>query len=176
QPLGKRLRDFAAKEDELILEDLKRQLSASGTNTYVPPKWQAGYSAGTLASSAMFCLGRYEQTGRKEFGDLIVKFADAYLNSRPEEDVDAWPMSFGHAISTELAAYRLTKREVYLNEARRFAGLAVNLFWQDKPLPRASLKSGHYETITGADSLALALLEIHAVTHSLPQRIPLNTI
>jgi len=176
QPLAKRLREFAAKEDELILEDLKRHLSGSGTNTYVPPKWQAGYSAGTLASSAMFCLGRYEQTGGKEFGDLIVKYADAYLNSRPEEDVDAWPMSFGHAISTEVAAYRLTKRERYLNEARRFAEAAVNLFWQDKPLPRASLKSGHYETITGADSLALALLEVHAVTHRLTNRIPSNTI
>jgi len=176
QPLAKRLREFAAKEDELILEDLKRQLSAQGTNTYVPPKWQAGYSAGTLASSAMFCLGRYEQTRRNEYGVLIVKFADAYLNSRPEEDVDAWPMSFGHAISAEAAAYRLTKRGRYLDQARRFADMAVNLFWQDRPLPRASLKTGHYETLTGADSLALALLEVHAVTHDLTNRIPSNTI
>ena len=49
-------------------------------------------------------------------------------------------------------------------------------FWQDKPLPRASLKTGHYETITGADSLALALLDVHAATHGLTNRIPSNTI
>jgi hypothetical protein len=173
--LAKRLRAFAANEDELILPDLRRQLRPE-TQTYIPPKWQAGYSAGTLASSAMFCLGRYEQTGRKEYADLIVKFADAYVNSRPEEDVDAWPMSFGHAISTEVAAYRLTAKPIYLEQAQKFADMAVSFFWQDKPLPRASLKTGHYETITGADSLALALLEVHAVTHGLTNRIPSNTV
>ena len=48
------------------------------------------------------------------------------------------------------------------------------MFWQDNPLPRASLKTGHYETITGADSLALALLEVHAATHGLTNRIPVQ--
>ena len=38
------------------------------------------------------------------------------------------------------------------------------------------MKTGHYETITGADSLALALLEVHAATHGLTNRIPTNTI
>jgi hypothetical protein len=173
--LAKRLREFAAKEDDLILPDLQKQLNGSTTN-YVPPKWQSGYSAGTLASSAMFCLGRYEQTQRKEYRDLIITFADAYRNSRPEEDVDAWPMSFGHVISTQTAAYRLTKKQAYLDEARRFADMAVRFFWQDRPIPRASLKTGHYETITGADSLALALLDVHAATHGLTNRIPSNTI
>jgi hypothetical protein len=54
--------------------------------------------------------------------------------------------------------------------------MAVELFWQDKPLPRASKQTGHYETITGADSLALALLEVHAALHGLTNRIPSNTI
>ena len=36
--------------------------------------------------------------------------------------------------------------------------------------------TGHYETITGADSLALALLELHAATHGLTNRLPANTI
>ena len=67
-------------------------------------------------------------------------------------------MSFGHVISTEVAAYRLTKRPLYLEAAQRLAHVAVDIFWQDNPLPRASLQTGHYETITGADSLALALL------------------
>jgi hypothetical protein len=54
--------------------------------------------------------------------------------------------------------------------------MAVEIFWQDSPLPRASFKTGHYETITGADSLALALLEVHAVTTNLDAVIPANTI
>ena len=180
EPLSSRLRTFAAKEDELILPDLEKQVQATptaGTNrTLATPKWQSGYSAGTLASSAMFCLGRYEQTQQKRYRDLVVALADAYANSRPEEDVDAWPMSFAHAISTQVAAHRFTKRQVYLEQAQRLARLAAEAFWQDNPLPRASFMTGHYETITGADSLALALLQVHAVEHGLTNRIPSNTI
>jgi hypothetical protein len=38
------------------------------------------------------------------------------------------------------------------------------------------MHTGHYETITGGDSLALALLEVYAASHSIPAAIPLNTI
>ena len=175
EPLATRLRTFAAKEDQLILAQLRRVV-AREPNTYIPPKWQAGYSAGTLASEAMFCLARYEQTTNATYRDLLISIADQYLNARPEEDVDAWPMGFGHAISAEVAAWRFTKRSVYLEQARSFAGMAVDVFWQDNPLPRASKQTGHYETITGADSLALALLEVHAAVHGLTNRIPANII
>ena len=65
---------------------------------------------------------------------------------------------------------------MYLKEANRLAQMAVDLFWQNSPLPRASLKTGHYETITGADSLALALLEVHALNTGLNTKLPSNTI
>jgi hypothetical protein len=181
-PLAARLRAFAEIEDQLILAELRKQLdpnpqSAIGNRqSNTPPLWQNGYSASPLASSAMFCLARYEQTGKPAFRDVLVRIADAYLDSRPEEDVDAWPMSFAHAISAQVAAHRLTGRVVYLEQARQFAQLAVDTFWQDNPLPRASKHTGHYETITGADSLALALLETHAAAYGLTNRIPSNTI
>jgi len=175
EPLAARLRAFASKEDELILARLRAGLGGV-TNASLPPPWQTGYSAGTLASEAMFCLARYEQTRSPAYRDLIVALADRYVDAVPDEDVDVWPMSFAHVISTEVAAYRLAAKPVYLDEARRFARLGVELFWQDRPLPRASLKADHYETITGCDSLALALLEVHAATHGLTNRIPSNTI
>jgi hypothetical protein len=174
-PLASRLRAFAAKEDELILGQLHKVVRGD-TNVYIPPKWQAGYSASTLANEAMFCLARYEQTTNPAYRDLLVAIADRYLDARPEEDVDAWPMSFAHAISTEVAAWSFTKKIRYLDQARSFAQMAAEIFWQDNPLPRASRQTGHYETITGADSLALALLEIHAATRGLTNRIPSNTI
>ena len=173
EPLSSRLRAFAEKEDELIIPELKKQLEIGAG---APPLWQAGYSASTLAASAMFCLERYEQTRKPEYRELLIKYADRYRDSRPEEDVDAWPMGFAHAISTQVAAYRFTNRATYLNQARTSARLAVDIFWQDNPLPRASMQTGHYETITGADSLALALLEVHAVTVGLTNKIPSNTI
>jgi len=174
-PLASRLRAFAAKEDELILAQMQKGLRGD-TNVYVPPKWQAGYSAGTRANDAMFCLARYEQTRNPAYRDLLVEIAGEYVNSLPEEDVDAWPMGFAHAISAEVAAWRFTRKPAYLEQARAFAAMAIDLFWQDRPLPRASKQTGHYETITGADSLALALLDVHAATHGLTNRIPLNTI
>ena len=177
EPLAARLRRFAAQEDELLLPLLRAQVRDAGKGQgQAPPKWQNGYSAGTLANQAMFCLARFEQTTNAAYRDLIVAIADAYRGARPDEDVDAWPQSFAHAISTEVAAWRLTGRAQYLNQARALAQLAVELFWQDNPLPRASLQTGHYETITGCDSLALALLEVHAATRGLTNRIPSNTI
>jgi hypothetical protein len=174
-PLATRLRTFAAKEDELILADLQKAVHGEA-GAASPPKWQAGYAASTLANQAMFCLARHEQTAKEAYRDLIVAIADQYLASQPEEDVDAWPASFAHAISAEVAAWRFTKKKEYLDRAQAFAQMAVQLFWGDHPLPRASLKTGHYETITGADSLALALLDVHAATNGLTQKIPSNTI
>ena len=180
-PLASRLRAFAAKEDELLLPELKRQAAAHAAGAAgqagAPPKWGTGYSAGTLASTAMFCIARHAQTGDAAYRELVMATARAYAGSRPEEDLDAWPQSFAHAISAQVAAHRLTSEKVYLDEARRLANLAVALFWQDSPLPRASLKTGHYETITGADSLALALLQVHEIASGgSGSRVPANTI
>jgi hypothetical protein len=171
EPWAGRLKQFAAEEDTLILPGLRQQLETGSV-----PKWQTGYSAGTLASQGMFCLGRYQQTLNTDYRELLLDLARAYHGSRPEENVDAWPLSFAHAISLVAAAYRLTGETVHLEETRRLAAMAVTLFWQDNPLPRASLHTGHYETITGADSLALALLESHAVLKGLTNAIPTNTI
>jgi hypothetical protein len=171
EPLASRLRAFAAKEDQLIIAGLEKQILSTP-----PPRWRSGYSAGTLASEAMFCLARFEQSRKEAYRAAVLLVADAYLDSLPEEDVDAWPLSFAHAISAEAAAYRFTGSEVYREQAVRLAKTAVELFWQDRPLPRASLKTGHYETITGADSLALALLEAHQLAEGLPVVLPLNSI
>jgi hypothetical protein len=177
EPLASRLRAFAEKEDELILEDLRQQLDpARASATGRQPLWQTGYGAGTQASTAMFCLARHEQVGKQGYRDCLITIADRYAGSAPEEDLDAWPLAFAHVISTHAAAHRLTGQPAYLEEAQRLARMGVVLFWQDNPLPRASLTTGHYEAITGADSLALALLEVHALTDRLSIVLPSNTI
>lgn len=171
EPLSSRLLAFAETEDQLILAELSAK--PIGTQRAM---WEARYGSPTAATSAMFHVARYRQCGKKAYRDAVIETADAYLDSMPEEDVDVWPMSCAHAISLELAAYRWTKREDYLACARELAKMAVDMFWQDNPLPRASFKTGHYETITGADSLALALLELHAISNNLTTPIPSNTI
>jgi len=176
EPLASRLHKFAETEDQLILEDLRKQYGQDDGTWAFNATWQAGYSSGVTAGWAMFGLARYEQVQKKALRDLVIAVADAYADTLPDEDVDVWPMSFGHIISAQVAAYKFTKRDVYLEQACRFARMAVDIFWQDNPLPRASFKTGHYETITGADSLALALLEVYAATNNLKVDIPSNTI
>ena len=50
-------------------------------------------------------------------------------------------------------------------------------FFADSPLPRACLKSDRYESTTGADTLVLALTELHLSTLTITVvRTPANTI
>lgn len=176
EPLRSRLRKFAEIEDRLILEDLRKQYGQPDGTLLFKPTWQAGYSAGVIADWAMFGWARHEQVKKEEYRNLVIAVANAYIDTLPDEDVDVWPMSIAHIISAQVAAYKLTKRDVYLEQACRFARMAVDTFWQDNPLPRASFKTDHYETITGADSLALALLEVHAAISNMKIAIPSNTI
>ena len=76
-----------------------------------------------------------------------------------------------------MAAWRATARREYLDRARELGLLGIQLFFEDSPLPKASLKAGHYESITGPDTLALALVELHLHSlHITAVRTPDNTI
>ncbi len=188
EPLASRLRAFVAREDDVFCQlphDLKGKggfVTALDKETGEPleaytPLWQAGYGVHTTAQVGMTCVSRYENNGKTGYRNLIIAAADAYLNSMPGEDVDTWPMTFGHAISLELAAWRETARPEYLECARKLGSDAAERFWKDTPLPRASLKTEHYESITGADTLALALVELHlSILHITAVRCPPNTI
>lgn len=188
EPLRTRLTRFAAHEDDIFCSlphDLKAKkgfaigfdLETGESDGSVSSLWDAKYGAFTTAAVAMMCVSRYENTGRIGCRDLIIAAADAYLNSLPGDDTDAWPMTFGHAISLELAAFRATAREMYHKRAFTLGKIAVDKFFGGSPLPRASLKTNHYESITGADTLALALVELHLTTlHITAVRAPVNTI
>jgi hypothetical protein len=139
--------------------------------------WKAGDGGSSTACAGMMCVSRYDNTGKVAYRDLILAAADAYLNSQPENDRDAWPLTFGHAISLQVAAWRHSAKPAYLESARKIADLAVEKFWGTNALPRASFKSEHYETRTGADTLALALVELHLhILHITAVRCPPNTI
>ncbi|HVR76509.1 MAG TPA: hypothetical protein VMT52_19425 [Planctomycetota bacterium] len=187
-PLASRLRAFAAREDEVFCalpHDLKRAggfVACIDVDTEKPceartPLWTGGVRGGTTAQVGLLCVSRYENTGKVAYRELLHAAADLYLGSLPAEDADAWPATFGHAISLELAAWRSTARQAYLDRARELANQAVEKLFGESPLPRASLKSDHYETITGADTLALALVELHLhILYITAVRCPPNTV
>jgi len=191
-PLASRLRSFAAREDEIFC-GLPHNLAdnLAGTAGFLTgadkgagksterhtPLWTAEEARNTTAQIGMMCVSRYENTARPGYRTLVHAAADAYLNSMFSPDEDVWPATLGHAISLELAAWRWTARPVYLDRARLFGNLALEKFFDKSPLPRASLKSNHYETIAGTDTLALALVELHLhILHITAVRYPPNTI
>jgi hypothetical protein len=188
EPFATRLRVFAAREDEIFCSlphDLKNRKGfvsavsratgkSSGPDT---PLWEARYDRNTTAQVALMCVSRYDNTGKVGYRKLIAAAADAYRDTLPGDGVDVWPLVIGQVISLELAAWRHTARPVYLESARKFADLAVEKLFQNNPLPRASTKSDHYEAITGADTLALALIELHLnILYITAVQCPPNTI
>jgi hypothetical protein len=184
--LASRLRLSAAHQDELFCS-LPHQLKKSGGFVSALPGaaarprhtslWKASRDTRTTAQVGMMCVSRYDNSGNIRYRDLVFAAADAYLASLPDEADDAWPATFGQAISLELAAWRHSADWKYMERARKLGGVAMERFWSTNALPRASLRSEHYESITGADTLALALLELHLnILHITAVRCPSNTL
>jgi hypothetical protein len=188
EPLASRLRAFVAREDGIFCgfaHDIKKTggfVTSAAKSSGEPDSrhsalWQAQDGSGTTAQIGMMCVSRYDNTGKIGYRDLILTAANAYLNSLPAEDADAWPGTFGHAISLEVAAWRHSANRVYLDRARKVAEVAVEKFFGASALPKASSHSDHYETITGGDTLALALVELHLNILAITAvRCPPNTI
>jgi len=177
--IATRLRTIAAREDAAFCA-LPHALKTKGgfaVGNSATPLWIADANSMTTAQVAMMCVSRYENTGDIRLRELIHAAADAYLQSMPASDEDAWPATFGHAITLELAAWRSTAKQPYFDRAVELGDFALEKFFGKDALPRASLKSDHYESRTGADTLALALLELHlGVLHITAIRCPSNTI
>ena len=188
EPLASRLRAFAAREDEIFCALPHDLINTGGFITSAEPAtgrltetpstlWNARYGGNTTAQVGMMCVSRYDNAARIGHRNLLLSAADAYLNALPAEGEDIWPGTFGHAISLQIAAWRHSAKPVYLERARKFADIAIEKFWGTNALSRASFKSEHYESITGADTLALALAELHLqVLHITAVRCPPNTI
>jgi hypothetical protein len=108
----------------------------------------------------MMCVSRYENTGNIGYRELVHSAADAYFDTDPNKVDNVSPMTMGHVISLQLAAWRSTAQQRYLDRARFFGDCALKIFF-DAPLPRANARSQRYESTSGTDTLALAMVELH---------------
>jgi len=130
--------------------------------------WATGYGMATDAQVADLCYLRYRQLSDRDlragYGRLIVASAVRYLNSEPDLDETIYPGPMGHVIFHMLAAYEITGRQEFLTRADHFARVAVDSFLTDgPPLPKASSRHDHYEAITRADTMMIALLKLWQV-------------
>jgi hypothetical protein len=144
EPLATKLRQFADAQDEAFFSTPYQQ----------------------SARLAMLCVSRYQNTGKIKYRDQIHSAADAFRQPFAEQMSS---MTFGHIVSLELAAWRSTAKQEYLDSARSFAEMAVKRFWtNDNMIPNIT---------TGADTLVLSLLELHlSILHITAVRCPPNTI
>ena len=178
--LAAKMRTAAERTDKAFLS-IKHDLSKDGlgfiksadTSTLEPgdPRlksypysriWATGYGEATDAMIAMLCLLRYEQVRLEGYRDLFLKTAARYLESDPDTSIALYPGAMAEAIAVMLGAHRLTGEVKYLDRADEFGRLAVEIFFDSGPLPRASSKHDHYEAITRGDTLAMELLALWA--------------
>ncbi|MBI5687743.1 MAG: hypothetical protein HZC54_21950 [Verrucomicrobia bacterium] len=188
-PLAKKMRACAERIDGTFLA-IKHDLAPDGngflkavrastlepTDTYTargikkPGKkdswthtWETGYGESTDAQVAMLCLSRWQQVKLDGYRTLFLAAADRYLRRDPDLAITLYPGALADAIAVMVAAYRLTRDAKFLDRADVFAKTALDVFFEDgSPLPRASSKHSHYETITRGDTLAMVLLDLWA--------------
>jgi hypothetical protein len=156
--LGQRMRDAAAKTDDAYARKFKKGIPIDGDKL-----WKTAYGDATTAMEAMICYERYRQTKSPVLGDLVVKAAENYLSTKPDEKITVYPGVYGEVVSVLAAAYRMTGKDQFLLRAEELSDEAMTIFWKDGPLPCASSRHTHYEAITRADTLALALLEVWSI-------------
>jgi hypothetical protein len=143
--------------------------------TASPPKWQAGYSAGTLANQAMFLPRAPRADGNAAYRNLVVAIADQYLASQPEEDVDAWPASFRARDQCGVAAWRFAKKRSIWIRAQVFAQWPWSFYWQDNPsAAREASRRGTTKTLRRRLARARAAESPRRRTTRLTQKITLE--
>lgn len=135
--------------------------------------WSSGYGYGTHAGTARYCFARYTALLPEDphvaaaYQRLLLQAADSYLTSLPDTSALLKPAEFAAVVSLMLQAHELSGEQTYLERAVFYARMGMGIFLVDgNPLPRASNRHDHYESITGGPAFMRQLLELHGILHS----------
>ena len=178
--LGQRMLTFARRVDDMFLkldhdfspeghgfvsgcnaDNYERFTKGSWTHTQL---YTTGYGKMTDAQEANLCHLRYQQVKLLKYEQLILAAAGRYLTTDPDPKAVVYPGAVGDVLWLLVACHELTGDAKYLDRADHVAGVARTMLFDDSsPLPKASSRHGHYEAITRADTLMMALLKLWAV-------------
>jgi hypothetical protein len=182
--LAKRMRELALRQDDAFLKAPHQITSGGGfavtlhTHTGQPRDrsmnrpytalWSTGYGYSSHASPANLAHERWEQLRTSHpalaarYLTLIVAAADQYLTAEPAADDLQKPDAFADVINLLLNVHTVTHDARYLRRADHFGRVGCSLFLDDQsPLPKATNRNQHYETITGGPDFMSELLELH---------------
>lgn len=179
--LAAKMRDSASRTDKVFLK-LPHDLGPDGrgfnkiaaTHTLDVRKWgdrgaftdlwATGYGDATDATIGNLCMLRWRQVKLDGYKRLVVDAAKRYLTAEPNIEFPIYPGTLGDVIFLLLSAHELTGDATFLDRADVMADRAIAMFFESGcPLPKASSKHDHYEAITRADTLAMALLKLWGV-------------
>lgn len=138
--------------------------------------WATGYGHGTHAGIANACYARLRQIAPEHPGlaakykKLAIAAANQYLTAIPDSDRLQKPGALANVITLMMNAHQLTGERKYLDRADCFGRVGVRLFLNDGlPLPKATNRHEHYETITGGPGFMHALLRLHEALRTAPR-------
>lgn len=156
EPLASFLREHARRTDDGFLRHYAAGLPADPADL-----WHTGYGKHSTPEHALICDARFRQNRQTAFRDLALNTARALLApAPPPAGRTLYPGAFAAVIGLLVRAHHHTGETAFLTRADEIAAQAIALFWEQSPLPRASTAHDHYESLTRADSLAVALLEL----------------
>jgi hypothetical protein len=163
-PLAEKMEEVAAANDRAFAEAHPETSQAADAAAL----WSNAYGGGPPAGRANTCMTRYRQVPGDAYRRVVLQTADQYRRGPVRLDMPVWPGTVGAVIHLMLNAHELTGSDEYMAAADRFAGEAIGLFLGDGcPLPKASHAHDHYEAVTNADTLMMALLRLWQV-HNRP--------
>jgi hypothetical protein len=130
--------------------------------------WSSGYGYKTHAGVANICYQRHQNLKNEyperalQYKKLTLKAAQQYLVSIPDTTQLLKPREVSSALELMLNCFDVTLEKRYLDRAVFFGELGLKLFFEPgNPLPKASNKDSHYESITGGPSLMRRFLRLH---------------
>jgi hypothetical protein len=185
-----RMNQFALKQDKDFLNAPHKLDSAGGgfavtlhADTGLPrvrsmnqpytSSWGSGYGYGPHTRVANICYMRYQELNSAypemadNYKNLMLAAAEQYLMSSPDTTQLLKPDVFASAIELMLNSFELTGDKRFLERAMYFGEFGIRLFLDDQsPLPKATNRHDHYESMTGGPKFMNALLKIHHVMKS----------
>lgn len=159
-----------------------RPLERKKSNGY-SRHWGMGYGIKTTSMYGLLAYSRQEQLEKGEKADayrrMVIQAAKAYQSILPDpKNADIWAVEYGMAILLEIAAYRMSNDNSYLETAQKLADEAISVFWKDGQyaVPQASSLTNYYDCISGPDTLILALLALHEHTSGIQPLVEISDI
>ena len=165
---------FVATIDTITGKPRIRLMGSGLKNLPYTTTWEVNYGQKTHARMANRCYQRFKQLETthpdlaRKYQQMILSAADLYLRTKPDPNALVKPKAVAEVITLLLNAWNITGNRKYLDRADYFGRMGIELFLDDGlPLPKATNRHDHYESITGGPFFMHTLLKLYEAKNNL---------